>query len=378
MKKSFLHITIFLSLIMNYGLLSQNYTCIIQNQTVNGTDFSFEMYMQRTDATEIYLGQSEFSVIFNSGNFTSPTVSYVAGPAFATWYTLDVAIPSGYSNIVKLSVGDLFFQNNQTNFDARVCKPSTTAPGTLIATVTISGISNPAGFADVQWRTTAPHDSKVNNYLNITPWTLTNITANGTYTNPPPVPLPVELSSFTAEVKAEKIDLIWTTKTEINNYGYDIERTLSGDKEGKIWQSIGFVNGNGNSFSDKKYSFTDKNPIGGSKFIYRLKQIDHDGKFKYSDEVNVELLPTNYQLYQNYPNPFNPMTKIKFAIPEAGKVNLKIFDIKGEEVAELVNTDYEAGYYDIELNLANLASGVYIYRLQSKSFSDIKKMILIK
>ncbi len=154
-------------LILSSVLFAQTYTCTIQNQVAAGSDFSFDIYMQRTDATEIYLGQSEFSLTFNDVNFTAPVEGYVAG-ANMSFYTMSVDIPAGFENVVKLSVGALFF-NNQSEFDARVCKPSTSAPGTHIATVTISGITNSSGFSDLQWRTTSPHDSKINNYLNVDP-----------------------------------------------------------------------------------------------------------------------------------------------------------------------------------------------------------------
>jgi hypothetical protein len=103
------------------------------------------------------------------------------------------------------------------------------------------------------------------------------------------------------------------------------------------WEKIGFVQGNGNSNSPKNYAFTDKNPAGGSKFIYRLKQIDNDGKFEYSDQVEVELLPDKFELYQNYPNPFNPVTNIKFSLPADSKLELDIYNIIGEHLVTLVN-----------------------------------------
>jgi hypothetical protein len=187
-------------------------------------------------------------------------------------------------------------------------------------------------------------------------------------------PLPIELFSFSANVINNSVKISWMTKTEINNYGFDLERKTNFTQ----WKKVGFVNGNGNSNSPKTYSFSDNNPSGGSKFLYRLKQIDNDGQFEYSDAVEVMLIPMEYTLYQNYPNPFNPSTKIKFALPEAGKVVLKIYDMTGAEVAELVNTDYEAGYYDIDLNLSNLSSGVYLYRLQSKGFSQVKKLVILR
>ncbi len=192
-------------------------------------------------------------------------------------------------------------------------------------------------------------------------------------------PLPVELSSFTASSNQNAVNLKWQTATEVNNYGFEVERSVISNEERNLsWQKVGFVNGNGNSNSPKTYSFSDNNPSGGSKFQYRLKQIDNDGQFEYSDAVEVMVIPMEYNLYQNYPNPFNPTTKIKFALPEAGKVVLKIYDMTGAEVAELVNTDYEVGYYDIELNASNLASGVYFYRLQSNNFTSVKKLIVLK
>jgi hypothetical protein len=370
------YLTLVFSILTTFTL-AQTYTCTIDTQIVNGSDFSYEIYMQRTDATEIYLGQSEFSLEFNNFNFTSPNVTYILGPAM-TWYTVDVAIPTGYSNVVKFSVGELFFQSNQANFDARVCKPSTTAPGTLIATITISGITNFAGTAGLHWRTIAPHDSKVNSYAPTSPWNLTNITSLGTYTDPPDWPLPVELSSFTVKASGDKVELKWETKTEVSNYGFEIERSSAVSNENKIWQKIGFVEGNGNSNSPKQYSFKDNNPWGGSKFIYRLKQIDTDGAFEYSDEVEVELLPSKYELFQNYPNPFNPITSIKFSLPEDAQVSIKIYDMLGALVDELVNAEYKAGYHKVDFNAGQFASGIYIYRLESKNFISIKKMVLIK
>ncbi len=188
-------------------------------------------------------------------------------------------------------------------------------------------------------------------------------------------PLPVELSSFSASINGLSVKLNWRTETEVNNYGFEIHRKALDNKK---WTTIGFVNGNGNSNSPKSYTFTDQNPTGGSKFQYRLKQIDNDGQFEYSDVVEVILTPTNCELYQNYPNPFNPTTKIRFALPEAGKVSLKIYNMTGEEVAEIINKDYDAGFYDIELNVSNFASGVYIYRLQSNNFTSVKKLIVLK
>ena len=166
-------------------------------------------------------------------------------------------------------------------------------------------------------------------------------------TNPP---LPVELSSFTASITQNTVNLKWQTKTEVNNYGFEVERK-AGSKEygaGK-WEKLGFMQGYVNSNSPKDYSFMDKNPSGGSKFLYRLKQIDNDGKFEYSGEVELEFVPVKFELFQNYPNPFNPATNIKFAVPKAGNITLSVYSILGEKVKDLISGFYEPGIYNLEI-----------------------------
>jgi Secretion system C-terminal sorting domain len=206
-----------------------------------------------------------------------------------------------------------------------------------------------------------------------------------------PASLPVELSSFTAKIINEKVHLTWITETEVNNYGFDIERIqlpLNPVSEGQEqrWINIGFVEGYGNSNSPKYYSFDDNDLIGGTRFKYRLKQIDTDGNFNYSDEVEIEIIPDKFALFQNYPNPFNPSTKIRYQLPEASKVEIKIYDIKGEKIFTLLDEKKEAGIFEKEFNADNLASGVYLYHIiaesvnldPGKKFIETKKMILLK
>jgi len=191
--------------------------------------------------------------------------------------------------------------------------------------------------------------------------------------------LPVELTSFTASVKNSSVTLNWETVTEVNNYGFEIEKQIV-SKQSVVdnWQWIGFVEGHGNSSSTKQYSFTDKNPLGGSVFIYRLKQIDNDGKFEYSDEIEVEIIPSEFALYQNYPNPFNPATTIRYQLPQESKVIIKLYDILGSEVLTLLNEKKEPGVYEVEFNATQLSSGTYIYRMISDDFVETKKMVLMK
>ncbi len=186
--------------------------------------------------------------------------------------------------------------------------------------------------------------------------------------------VPVELVSFTADLKNNEVQLNWGTATEVNNYGFEIERRYAKGE----WNNIGFVEGQGNSISPKFYSFSDKSPVGGSKFLYRLKQIDTDGQFEYSNEIEVELIPTKYVLYQNYPNPFNPLTKIRYQLPEESEVVIKIFDLLGTEIALLVDENKKAGIYEVDFGGQNIASGAYIYRIVAGDFSEIKKMVLLK
>lgn len=187
-------------------------------------------------------------------------------------------------------------------------------------------------------------------------------------------PLPVELTAFTTSVNVNKVELNWNTATEINNSGFNIER--KSDKS--AWKQIGFVKGAGNSTRKVDYSFKDT-PVGDTKFQYRLKQINFDGKFTYSPIVEVKLvMPLKYNLEQNYPNPFNPSTMVRFELPETAHVTLTVFNSLGQKVAEVLNENMSAGYQSVVIDGSKLASGSYIYRLEAGNFSQVKKMTLIK
>ena len=189
--------------------------------------------------------------------------------------------------------------------------------------------------------------------------------------------LPVELSSFTAKVNWKKVILEWSTETEVNNYGFDIERSSTSFRMN--WETIGFAEGYGNSNSPKHYSFIDNYIDQSGKYYYRLKQIDNDGTIQYSDKVTVEVgAPNSFYLSQNYPNPFNPETKIDFSIPQKQMVTLRLYNSLGQQVEELVNEVRDAGSYSITFNGAGLPSGIYIYNLKTESLVINKKMTLLK
>jgi plastocyanin len=186
--------------------------------------------------------------------------------------------------------------------------------------------------------------------------------------------LPVELTSFSATTQNDGVLLNWSTASEINNSGFDVERK----QENTGWSKVAFVNGNGTTTSEKNYSYFDKNITSG-KYSYRLKQIDFDGSFEYSQiiEVNFET-PVYFELSQNYPNPFNPNTTISYSLPQTGFVSLKVYNALGQEVSILVNGIKEAGNYKIDFNAINLNSGIYFYKLEAGNFNEVKKMTLIK
>jgi hypothetical protein len=187
-------------------------------------------------------------------------------------------------------------------------------------------------------------------------------------------PLPVELSSFTAAVKGNSVILNWRTETEVQNFGFEIERS----DEISDFIKIGFVQGYGNSNSPKNYSLTDHS-IPGTSLQYRLKQIDTDGKFEYSSIIRVELsTPDKFELVQNFPNPFNPSTIISYTLPKDEYVTIKVSDIVGSEISTLVNQEQKAGSYFISFDGKNLSSGVYICTIQSGNFSHSIKMLLLK
>jgi hypothetical protein len=145
-----------------------------------------------------------------------------------------------------------------------------------------------------------------------------------------------------------------------------------------VWEKIGFVNGNGNSNSQKNYSFVD-DKVSAGKYSYRLKQIDNDGQFEYSKTINIDFNGVKkFELSQNYPNPFNPITTIRFNLPEAGNVKLTLFNILGQEIITLVNEFKESGVHTINFNASELNSGMYIYKIESGNFVQTRKMTLVK
>ncbi len=194
--------------------------------------------------------------------------------------------------------------------------------------------------------------------------------------------VPVELVSFNGSFFNNYVQLNWTTASENNNKGFEVEKSV-GNNQSVVssWETIGFVSGLGTTTEKQDYSFADNNLSSGKSF-YRLKQIDFDGTFEYSNTIEINAtLPNEFVLYQNYPNPFNPSTVISYQLSASRNVTLKIYDVLGNEVATLINNEWkEAGYYNYPFSIINyqLPSGIYFYRLQSGEFISTKKLVLMK
>jgi hypothetical protein len=186
--------------------------------------------------------------------------------------------------------------------------------------------------------------------------------------------LPVELVAFTARNTAEGVQLTWRTASEQNNAGFEVQRRSEKASE---WQVLGFVRGAGTTAEAQSYTFLDKSASG--KVQYRLKQIDFDGQFEYSNVIEVDAgLPKVFALEQNYPNPFNPSTTIRYQLPVASEVKLEVYDVLGKKIATVVNERQSAGSYQVVWNASGLSSGTYFYRLQAGTFVETKKMIMVK
>lgn len=192
----------------------------------------------------------------------------------------------------------------------------------------------------------------------------------------PATVVPVELSSFTASSFVGSVVLHWITATETNNMGFEVEKS----RDGKSFENIAFLQGNGTKAESSLYSFTDMKVVSG-KYYYRLKQVDFDGSYSYSNivEVNVTSVPGSFSLSQNFPNPFNPSTSISFTVAKNELVTLKVYNTLGQEVASLFNAQAETGKtYNVSFDASKLTSGIYFYQLNHGSNSITKKMTLIK
>ena len=202
-------------------------------------------------------------------------------------------------------------------------------------------------------------------------------------------PTPVELVFFTAKISTNIVELNWQTATEVNNYGFEVQKSeVSSQNSEGSFKKIGFVQGNGTSNSPKEYSFVDPLIPNLDQVSYRLKQIDNDGTFTYSKIITVDLttltnvenleLPKVYSVSQNYPNPFNPSTTISYQVPKTSQVKIEVYNSLGQLVATLANSEKNIGEYQVQWDGSEEASGIYFARMTTPEYSSSIKMMLVK
>lgn len=191
-------------------------------------------------------------------------------------------------------------------------------------------------------------------------------------------PVPVELASFNANVSGNTVVLTWVTATETNSYGFSIERA----RGNASFTEVAFVHSAGNSSSTRIYKYKDE-VFSTGKYFYRLKQIDHDNTFKYSDEVEVVISnPNTFDLFQNYPNPFNPSTRVRFSVPYDSYIKLNLYDILGNRVAQVFEGMVESGQHELVFDTKSvevpLSSSIYFLRFETENFTKAIKLNLIQ
>jgi hypothetical protein len=203
-------------------------------------------------------------------------------------------------------------------------------------------------------------------------------------------PLAVTFGSFTAEIDSNGKGFIlnWTTLSEINNYGFKIQRKKDGDLN-FVTISTDVIPGAGNTLETRYYSYTDTTLTESGNYVYRILQQDSNALEHFSDPISVSYnflgvngkadLPNRFRLYAAYPNPFNPTTNISFTLAEAGLATLQVYNVLGQEVATLFDGKAESGrLYEVNFDASNLSGGIYFYKLQSGNRLEVNKLTLVK
>lgn len=336
------------------------------------------------------------SIVFYAYQTGSTTTSTITAVNYRVW--------SGNPGSGTVVFGDTATNKLTATYFSNCYRYSSTAVGTtrpIMANRVSGGFSLPAGTYWLDWATagslasgpwappiTISGQTTTGNGKQRDPNLAWNPANDGGSLTPQGLPfklygtksvVPVELTSFVASASNGQVQLNWTTATELNNKGFEVQRSSSDNQ----FVTVGFVNGNGTTAQTHSYSFADENIIPGV-YSYRLKQIDFDGGYEYSNVVEVEIItPSIFSLEQNYPNPFNPATKINFSVAVDSKVDIKMFNMLGQEMASIFSGNISAGSQSINFDASSYASGVYVYKMEAQgiegtNFTSIKKMILNK
>jgi hypothetical protein len=343
-------------------------TNTINNFTNVGGTYSFDVWSRNTDTDPIYVGTSSLYFDYNSSGLSNPTLTNI-NPN----YTGTVDLFEGYDAMSIGITSGLIGVTIKRDFGPPVQLSTSGPAGERICTVNLT-VTDPSEAAGVTWST-------VNSAITDA---ASNFVSNA-FAGSDNSPLPIQLASLTATaVNQNEVRVDWTTATETNNYGFEVEKAADTPTN---YQTIAnsFVAGHGTTIQPHSYTFTDAAASPGI-WYYRLKQIDLDGTVHYTEGMQVDLVtgveeeevPTVFALDQNYPNPFNPSTVIEFALPKEEHVVLEVYNMLGQRVKTLVNEVRPVGYYAVPFNAEGLASGLYFYRLYTTEVSLLKKMVLLK
>ncbi len=307
---------------------------------------------------------------------TGSTISYCYATGSVTYIGYSAPTDKGFvGSYESYSGGQFTYTANYFNTQTTGQTTGTGATGKTTTEMTTEAQTYPNFYSASGWSfKTNDNPSGI--------WNINSSKNNGypflVWQYPDESPLPVELTMFEAKILGNKIILQWQTATEINNYGFEIEKAEIKEQKELEFNKIGFVKGQGNSNKISDYTYTDDKNING-KIAYRLKQIDNDGNYKYSKVIEVENKSIiSYYLGQNYPNPFNPSTTIEYYIPKDEHVTLKVYDMLGKEVETLINKNERAGLHKVQFETKNYIGGIYIYVLKAGAFKEAKKMLLLK
>lgn len=326
----------------------------------HGWDFNNDHPTAIVDISSIYPSNGKALVVPQPSSSSYVQFGPLAGGTFLFELLFSSAFPSENQTygICEVRVYDANSTQVGVMQAFQVGKPNhPTMPSTLLCIVNQS--VPVGGYVDVRGQTGAFY--------------LDNLSAGGG-------PTPGEFTSFSARYVREQVELKWQTATELNNYGFAIERS----EDGKVWTEVDFVPGAGNSFSPRSYSWTDQlddKLRRNSKLAYRLLQMDRDGSTEYSNIVYVTLgpAPANVELHDAYPNPFNPATTVSFTLPEAMPVTVRVQNLLGQDIVTLLqNAAVDAGVHTVSFNGDRLPSGSYVLLLQAGNVVRHQRIVLTK
>lgn len=352
--------------------LGQHDLTLSENAIINGTPDASKMIIASGSGKL----KKEFSTI---GSFTFP-IGDNTGSLDYSPVTLNFTSGIFANSFVEINLADSKHPENKSTSDyiSRYWKISQTGISDFSCDITLSYVSGDVtgNEANIYTGKYDGNEWQLFNAANAAQNQLSaTVSSFSDFTGGEQKAFPVELISFSSNIENGKIVLHWKTATEVNNYGFEIERTYNSSS----WQKIDFIKGYGNSNSEKNYSYTDNGALMHGEYSYRLKQIDIDGGFEYSKEINIVLNASeNYSLTQNYPNPFNPVTKIEYNLPAASNVELTIYNTIGMEIIKLLAEKQNEGKHSIIWNADNFPSGVYYYKLKAGEFTQVRKMLLLK